>query len=65
MVTQLGLALLAGLLAGGLFSLIQIPIPAPPNLSGVLGIVGIFLGYRIVEYLGVHVDVLEIITNLV
>lgn len=55
------LALLTGLVAGALFRLLQVPIPAPPNLAGVLGIVGIFLGYRIVEYLDVGVDLLGIL----
>jgi len=59
MVSQLALALLAGILAGALFSFIQIPIPAPPNLAGILGIVGIFVGYRLVQWAGVHVDILQ------
>lgn len=59
MVSQLALALLAGIFAGALFSFIQIPIPAPPNLAGILGIVGIFLGYQLVQWAGVHVDILQ------
>ncbi len=38
------LALLAGLLVGILFSAIKLPLPAPPVLPGVMGIVGIYLG---------------------
>ena len=38
------LALLAGFLVGILFSAIKLPLPAPPVLSGVVGIVGIYLG---------------------
>lgn len=53
------LALLTGLLAGALFSFFQVPIPAPPELPGVMGIVGIFLGYRIVEWADVGFDVLD------
>jgi XapX domain-containing protein len=60
---QLGLALLAGLIAGALFSLIEIPIPAPPNLSGILGIIGIYLGYKGIEWAGFHIDIVEVITN--
>jgi XapX domain-containing protein len=52
------LALLTGLVAGAFFRLFQVPIPAPPNLAGVLGIVGLFLGYRIVEYLDIGIDLL-------
>jgi XapX domain-containing protein len=64
MAPQLVLALLTGIFAGALFSVIQIPIPAPPNLPGVLGIVGIFLGYKGVEWLGVRIDIVEVFTIL-
>ncbi|MBP2252896.1 MULTISPECIES: XapX domain-containing protein [Halobacteriales] len=64
MASQLVLALLTGIFAGALFSVIQIPIPAPPNLPGVLGIVGIFLGYKGVEWLGVRIDIVEVFTIL-
>ena len=55
------LALLTGLLAGGVFALFSVPIPAPPETPGVLGIIGIFLGYRFVQYAGVGIDLLEIV----
>jgi len=54
-------ALLTGLVAGAVFALVSVPIPAPPETPGVLGIVGIFLGYRLVEYAGVGVDLLELL----
>ncbi|NIY85030.1 XapX domain-containing protein [Vibrio hepatarius] len=38
------LATLAGFVVGVLFSAIKLPIPAPPVLSGVMGIVGVYLG---------------------
>jgi len=60
--SALVLALLTGVIVGGLFSLMQIPIPAPPNLPGVLGIIGIFLGYKGVEWAGVKVDILEVLS---
>lgn len=41
------LALIAGLLVGFIFALIKLPIPAPPALPGILGIIGIFLGYKL------------------
>ena len=52
-------ALVTGLLTGALFRFVHVPIPAPPELPGVLGIVGIFLGYQLVDALDVGVDVLE------
>jgi len=55
------LALLTGLVTGALFRFLNIPIPAPPELPGLMGIVGIYLGYKVVEYLDVGVDLLEIL----
>jgi len=55
--TTVLLALLAGVAAGALFAYLRIPVPAPPTLPGIMGIVGLFLGYRIVNTLGAGVDV--------
>lgn len=44
---QLFLALLAGLIVGFLFGKLRLPVPAPPSLAGILGIIGIALGYLI------------------
>ncbi|QLG50530.1 XapX domain-containing protein [Natrinema halophilum] len=55
------LALVTGLVTGALFRFLAIPIPAPPELPGVIGIVGIYVGYRLIEYLGIGVDLLEIL----
>lgn len=38
------LAVLTGFIVGVIFKLLKLPLPAPPVLSGVLGIVGIYLG---------------------
>lgn len=38
------LSLLAGLLVGIVFKFLKLPLPAPPVLAGVLGIVGVYLG---------------------
>jgi len=43
-------ALLTGLAVGALFSLCKLPIPAPPTLAGILGIVGVYLGYLIITH---------------
>jgi XapX domain-containing protein len=42
-------ALVTGLVAGFAFAKLKLPIPAPPNLAGILGIVGIFLGYLLAK----------------
>lgn len=34
-----------GFLLGAVCGLMTLPIPAPPTLAGILGIVGVFLGY--------------------
>ncbi|NMP15187.1 MULTISPECIES: DUF1427 family protein [unclassified Thalassotalea] len=38
------LATIAGFSVGILFSFLKLPIPAPPVLPGVMGIVGVYLG---------------------
>jgi XapX domain-containing protein len=38
-------ALVTGTLVGFLFAKFKLPVPAPPTLAGILGIVGITLGY--------------------
>ncbi|MDR0734205.1 MAG: DUF1427 family protein [Elusimicrobiota bacterium] len=39
------LALLTGIITGAIFTLIKLPLPAPNALPGILGIVGIYIGY--------------------
>lgn len=55
------LALVTGLIAGAVFALLNVPIPAPPELAGIMGIVGIFLGYKLILYFDVGVDLLELL----
>ncbi len=38
-------ALLAGLIVGVLFAAIKLPIPAPSAFIGIIGIIGIYLGF--------------------
>lgn len=52
------LALLTGFVAGAVFAFVGVPIPAPPTVAGVLGIVGIYLGFKVIEHLGVGYDLL-------
>ncbi len=39
-----------GLLIGAAFTLLHLPVPAPPTLAGVLGIGGIFCGMWVTQY---------------
>ncbi|MFB6110711.1 MAG: XapX domain-containing protein [Halodesulfurarchaeum sp.] len=54
-------ALLTGIITGAVFGFLRAPIPAPPNLAGVLGILGIYLGYVIVEGSEYSLDLLAIL----
>ena len=45
------LSLFSGGIVGLLFAAIRLPIPAPNTVSGILGIVGLFLGYLAWPYL--------------
>lgn len=47
-------ATVTGLIVGVLFSALKLPIPAPPVLSGVMGIVGIYLGAELYQLLIKH-----------
>ncbi|OIJ11772.1 XapX domain protein [Anaerobacillus alkalilacustris] len=38
------LSLLAGIIIGIVFKSLRLPLPAPPVLAGIMGIIGIFLG---------------------
>ncbi len=40
-------ALIVGVITGLAFGIFKLPIPAPPVISGILGIVGIFIGYKL------------------
>ncbi len=42
---DIGLALLAGFIAGVGFGLVKLPVPAPPTVAGVAGILGITGGW--------------------
>lgn len=39
---------LVGAAVGGVFSAFKLPIPAPPVFAGLMGIVGLWIGYAIV-----------------
>lgn len=43
------LALVAGFIAGVGFAFVKLPVPAPPTVAGVAGILGITVGWWIVR----------------
>ncbi|WP_226581485.1 XapX domain-containing protein [Halobacillus litoralis] len=52
MVKEVILALLTGFIVGILFAAFKLPIPAPPAFAGVAGIVGIYLGFKVMGWIG-------------
>jgi XapX domain-containing protein len=58
---QILFATLTGAFAGVVFGLVDAPIPAPPELAGVMGIVGIYVGYKAIEYLDLVGDVANVL----
>ncbi len=57
------LALVTGLLTGAFFRFLNVPIPAPPELPGLMGIVGIYVGYKLLDHFDVAVDVIEVFSS--
>ncbi|MDN4524748.1 XapX domain-containing protein [Fictibacillus fluitans] len=44
------LSLITGAAVGIIFALFKLPIPAPPALSGIAGIIGIYIGYQLYQW---------------
>ncbi len=47
------LSFVTGFVVGAVFRVLHLPIPAPDNLAGIMGIIGIFVGYVILKALGI------------
>lgn len=43
------LSLMTGAVCGAAFALFKLPVPAPTVIPGLLGILGIFLGYQLID----------------
>lgn len=52
------LALLTGAIVGIIFKLVELPVPAPAELAGVMGIVGIYAGYNLPQAWKYFLDLL-------
>jgi len=48
-VRELILTTLTGIAVGGVLSVFKLPIPAPPAFAGLMGIVGLWIGYALVQ----------------
>lgn len=44
-------ALILGIIVGAVFALFKMPVPAPATFAGVLGIVGLYAGWTLVDRL--------------
>lgn len=44
-------ALILGIIVGAVFALFKMPVPAPATFAGVLGIVGLYTGWTLVDRL--------------
>lgn len=44
MMIEILAALTTGIIVGVVFSFLKLPLPAPPVLAGIMGILGIYLG---------------------
>lgn len=49
--SEIFLALVTGSLVGIVFTAAKLPIPAPPVISGIVGIFGIFLGSQLYQWI--------------
>jgi XapX domain-containing protein len=43
------MSLFTGGICGVVFAIAKLPVPAPPVLSGLMGIVGLWIGYKLVQ----------------
>ncbi|CAN7487201.1 DUF1427 family protein [Paenibacillus sp. LjRoot153] len=48
------LAFLAGAIVGVIFKLFRLPLPAPPVFSAVMGVMGVYAGGKLVEWIIRH-----------
>ncbi len=48
---ELFLALIAGIICGLVFKFLKLPSPSPPVFAGIMGIIGIFLGGKLFDFM--------------
>lgn len=44
-------SLLTGMAVGSIFALLKFPIPAPSNAAGIAGVVGVYLGLVLINFI--------------
>lgn len=48
---EIFLSLLTGVAVGSIFAMLKFPIPAPNNAAGIAGVVGIWLGLVVINFI--------------
>jgi XapX domain-containing protein len=48
---ELLISLVVGIAIGIVFAVMRLPVPAPATLAGVIGILGLYIGYKLVNWL--------------
>jgi XapX domain-containing protein len=48
-ISSILISALVGIVLGAVFALLRLPIPAPITFAGVMGIVGVWAGFMLVE----------------
>jgi XapX domain-containing protein len=48
---QILISFFTGLVMGGIFTILKLPVPAPGTLAGVAGVAGIFAGYLLIKFI--------------
>jgi XapX domain-containing protein len=49
MIKEVFLTTLTGAGVGAVFAVFKLPVPAPPVFAGVMGIVGLWIGYGLIQ----------------
>lgn len=44
-------SLITGMAVGSIFALLKFPIPAPSNAAGIAGVVGVYLGLVLINFI--------------
>lgn len=49
--TILLMAFITGAILGAIFNYFKLQIPAPPTVAGIVGVIGVYVGYKLVIFL--------------
>lgn len=52
LIKEVILSIIAGIIVGMIFKVLDFPLPAPPNIAGFMGIFGVWLGASLMRKYG-------------